>query len=406
MFLFNIGLLRETKIPTDKRVPFTPLQCKDIEKKYSQIKFKVQSSKIRTILDAEYKALGIKVVEQIDDCDVLMGIKEVHPAEIIEGKTYFIFSHTIKKQIGNQKLLQSFIDRKATLIDYECLKDQKGNRVVAFGYFAGIVGAYNTIRAYGLKYKKFELPHAYIIGEYDNLKKELLKVQLPPVSIVVTGGGRVAEGIIQILDFMKIKKVAVHEFLNNQATFPRYVQIHSEDYHKLRNPSEKFSKKLFYSNPELFESDFMKFGKKADILIAGAYWHPDAPVLFTKKDMKDSEFKIRIIGDITCDVNGSIPCTIKTSSIDNPYYDYNPKTDDEDIPFKNSNNITVMAIDNLPCELSRDASKDFGNQLIKNIIPQLISEKPSDMLKSATIVENGKLTQNFSYLNGYVNDGH
>lgn len=399
----KIGILREGKVPIDKRTPLTPMQCVALLKAYPNLQIEVQSSKIRTVLDEEYKALKIPVVEDLTDCDYLFGIKQVPIGELLENQKYFFFSHTIKKQAANQKLLHAMASKKCTLIDYECIKNEKNERLIAFGYFAGIVGAYNTIKTYGHRYRLFDLKPAHLCYDYSEMRNFFKKVKpkLKPIKIALTGGGRVAEGAMEVLDQMKIKKVNIEPFLEQIFDYPVYCQIHSEHFNVKEN-TQFFDKKEFFKNPEKYNSTFMKFAQKADVLLACAYWNPLAPKLFTQEQMQNNGFKIKVIGDITCDIQGSIPSTLRTTSIDNPVFDYNPISQDLEIPYTSEQNITTMAIDNLPCELSRDASQDFGNQLISHVFPRILNLLEDKITQNATIIKNGNLMPNFEYLKDYI----
>jgi saccharopine dehydrogenase (NAD+, L-lysine forming) len=397
----KLGIIREGKTPPDKRVPFTPLQAEEIEQRYPHVKVIVQNSTVRAFKDVEYSNLGLEVKEDLSDCDILMGIKEVQIPDLIADKTYLFFSHTIKKQPYNKKLLQEILKKKIALIDYETLKDKLGNRLVAFGRFAGIVGAYNGLMTYGLRYKNFTLRRAFECFDINDLKIELRKVHLPPVKIVLTGAGRVARGAMETLDTAGIRKVSVDDFLNKKFDVPVYVQLSSADYH-VRKESGHFNREEFHQYPERYDSTFNKFVKVTDILLAGAYWNPKAPVLFTKEDMRQPDFKIKVVADITCDINGSVPSTVRASSIVDPLYDYDPASETDKPALSGENHITVMAVDNLPCELPRSASEEFGRDLIDRIIPALVIRDTDSVIKRATITKEGHLTDNFSYLADYV----
>ncbi len=398
----KIGVLKEGKIPTDKRVPLTPQQCREVMDKFPEVEVVVQKSDIRSYTDQEYADLGIQVVDEVTDCDVLMGVKEVPKSKLIPKKTYFYFSHTIKKQPYNRELLQLMLQKKIRMIDYETLTDESGQRVVAFGWYAGYVGAYNGILTYGLRTKKFNLKPAHTCFDIDEVEKEFTKVDLGNSKIILTGGGRVATGSMEVLDKMGVKKVSPKDFLEKEFTHAVYTQLRSEDFNKAKDGSA-FDKQLFYSNPEKFESDFFKYATKANILIAGAYWNPKAPVLFTKEDCLKPEFSLEVIADITCDIQGSIPSTLEPSTIDNPIYDYNPTENAVNPAFSNPKNISVMAVDNLPCELPRNASNDFGRQLIDNVLESLIREDKTGIIERALMSDNGKLTPRYAYLQDYVN---
>ncbi len=399
----KIGIIREGKIPIDKRTPLTPMQCVMLMKTYPGLQIVVQSSKIRTILDEEYKALKIQIVENLDDCDYIFGIKQIPVGEILPNKKYLFFSHTIKKQAENQKMFLTLAQKGCTLIDYECIKNTNGDRLIAFGYFAGIVGAYNTIKTYGHRYRLFDLKPAHLCYDYAEMRSfyKIIKPKLKPIKIVLTGGGRVADGAMEVLDQMKIKKVNIEPFLDQMYDHPVYTQIRSEHYN-IRNNTNVFDKKEFYKNPERYSSAFLKFAHNADMLIACAFWNPLAPRLFTPEQMQDSAFRIKVIGDITCDIDGSIPSTLRSTSIDNPVYDYNPTTKDLETPYTSEQNITTMAIDNLPCELSRDASQDFGSQIIKHLFPLIMTEDKDNILSNATILSNGVLNPYYEYLSDYL----
>ena len=362
-----------------------------------------QSSDIRCFTDDEYKEMGVKVLEDVSDCDILVGVKEVPLDKLIPKKTYLFFSHTIKKQPYNQKLLKEIVARDIRLIDYEKLYDEHKKRVVAFGRYAGIVGAYNAIWTYGKRYNIFQLRRASECFDLEDLEKEYSKVKLPPVKIALTGGGRVAKGSMEVLFGMGIRQVTAKEFRKKEFDYPVFCQLNSRDYHKAINGDE-FSRREFHEFPERFECEFIKYAKQADILIAGAYWDPKSPRLFERSDMVKKSFSIKVIADITCDIEGSIPSTLKPSTIDDPVYDYHPSDHHLDPAFSDESNVTVMAVDNLPCELPRNASNDFGRELLSKSLPLLIGEEPDpfDMIAQATITEGGKLTPNFTYLQDYL----
>jgi alanine dehydrogenase len=397
----KIGIIKENKVPVDRRVAMTPNQCKEALNQFSDLEIKVQSSEIRCFKDSDYVMAGIPIVENVDDCDILLGVKEVPKELLIEGKTYFFFSHTIKEQEYNRELLQTILKKKIRLIDYEVLTNVNGKRIIAFGRYAGIVGAYNGIWTFGQRYRLFDLKRAYQCFDLEDLKSEFKKVDLPPVKIIVTGGGRVSKGAIEVLLGMKIRQVTPAELLKEDFNIPVFAQLNSRDYHLNTNHKE-FRRDEFYKNPELFESTFIDYAKEANILIAGAFWDPRSPVLFNRLQMVGPDFKIRVIADITCDIEGSIPSTKRPSTIEDPVYDYNPSDDQLEEAFYDEGNITVMAVDNLPCELPRDASRDFGQELLQNVLPQFWNEDKNEILKRATITNNGQLTDAFKYLSDYV----
>ena len=397
----KLGIIREGKNPPDKRVPFTPLQTEEIEQRFPNVKVIVQESPIRCYKDDEYRELGIEVRADVSDCDILMGIKEVPIAQLVDKKTFLFFSHTIKMQPHNKKLMRALLDKKIRMIDYEVLKDKLGNRLVAFGRFAGIVGAYNGLWTYGKRYNLFSLRRAFDCFDVNDLKIELRKVKLPPVKIILTGAGRVGKGAMETLDTVGIRKVSPHDFLNRTFDEPVYVQLSSADYHS-RKEGGHFNREEFHLNPEKYNGDFLKFAHAADILLAGAYWNPKAPVLFTVQDMLSPAFKLKIIADITCDIGGSIPSTKVASTIPDPIYDFDPATDSVQPPLSNEKFVTVMGVDNLPCELPRSASEEFGRDLLDRILQPLLVKDVDKIIERATITKDGVVTPNFSYLKDYA----
>ncbi len=398
--MIKIGLIKEGKVPVDKRVPLTPKQAAELQESFD-VEVVVQSSDIRCFKDQEYIDEGLYVVHNVGDCDVLLGVKEVPMPDLISNKTYFFFSHTSKEQPYNQKLLQTIIEKKIKLVDYEGLTDSKGARVVAFGRYAGIVGAYNGIKTYGERFNLFSIRAANTCYDLDDLQTEYSKVKLPPIKIILTGRGRVSKGAEEVFLGMRITRVTPQQFLTERFDYPVYTQIHSDEYNKTKDGS-LFDIKKFHSDPKDFEGDFLKYAKEADLLVAGAFWDPHAPVLFTREDATKPDFKIKVIADITCDIEGSIPSTLRPSTIAEPVYDYSAKEGVEKPAFSDESNITVMAVDNLPCELPINASNDFGEQLINNVLPHLFSDDKEEVIKRATITDNGKLTEKYSYLQNFL----
>lgn len=397
----NIGLLREGRIPHDRRVALTPEHCLELIQLYPHIHIFVQPSHIRCFPDEDYARLGFEITEDLSNCDVLLGVKEVQMSTLLANKTYFFFSHTIKKQLYNRSLLQTIVQKNIRLIDYECITDLEGNRMIAFGRYAGIVGAYNGILTYGQRYGLFQLKRAYQCVNLEEVKEECEKIALPPIKILITGRGRVAKGAREMMSLMNIPEVTIDQYLYETFTSPVYVQLNSEDYH-VHKQGKPFDNKHFHKHPEEYLSSFYRFTKVTDLLLACAYWHPSAPLLFTKHRMKQATFKIKVIADITCDINGSIPATMRASSIEDPFYDYNSQTEQLDRAFVSEGNITLMAVDNLPGELPRDASNDFGNILTNVIIPNLWNGDQDEIIERATIAKEGSLTPKFAYLQGYL----
>ena len=397
----KIGLLREEKIPVDKRVVLTPDQCKTFKTTYPDIDLLVQSSKFRCFSDEQYISRGIKVVTDISDCDVLLGVKEVPEKLLIPNKTYFYFSHTIKKQPYNRDLLIKMIDMKINMVDYEVLKDGKGERLIGFGRYAGIVGAYNGFLTYGLKSGRYNLKPAHQCKNRVEMEGELKNLTLNNERIVVTGNGRVGKGIMEIMKKSGIKEVSVDEFLEKEYHEAVFVHLNTMDYNEKIDGSLSI-KHEFYSNPELYQSSFVRFARRADIFIAGHYHASGSPYLFTREDARSDDFNLKVIADISCDIDGPVASTIRSSTIEDPIYGYCPETEKE-VFFNQENSIAVMAVSNLPCELPKDASEDFGNTMLAKIIPYLIKGDKKGVISSATICSSGSLTQGYEYLSDYIN---
>ena len=400
--MVKIGILKEEKVKTDMRVPFSPDQCKFLQEKFN-IKIYCQSSKKRCFSDNEYRRKNIEVLKDISNCDIFFGIKEIDENKIISGKKYFFFSHTIKEQKYNRDMIKEIVKQKVTLIDYECIKDKQGKRLVAFGKLAGIVGAYNAILGYGKKLKNYKLKRCFQFKNYNKLKRKIKQIKLPKMKIVVLGNGKVAKGCIEILKEFNIVEINRSQLKNKQFQHPVFCQLTSKDYY-IRNDNNSFSKKLFYNNPTDHKSNFEQYFDSIDILINATYWNEKIPKIFTLNEMKTKTFKIKLIADISCDIKGLIPCTIKSTTIESPFYDYNPSKNEIQKEFESDKNVTIMAIDNLPSELPVDASINFGNQLIKHVINPLITKynKNREILSNATITKNGKLTPKYLYLKHFI----
>ncbi len=399
----KIGLIREGKTPPDRRVALVPAQCVQVKTVYPEVEILVQPSPHRCLPDSAYAEAGCVVTEDMTGCDLLLGIKEVPIAALIGGKTYFFFSHTIKGQKYNRRLLQTILQKDITLIDYECLTDEQGQRIIAFGRYAGIVGAYNAFWTYGKKYGLFELKRAYQCHDRFEMEAEYTKIKLQPIKIAVTGSGRVGQGALEVLTGMGIHEVSPEDFLQRTYAEPVFTLLRSRDYH-VHLEGKPWDAAEFYRNPAAYGSTFKGYAQVADMLIASAYWNPQAPVLFTREDMQEDNFRIRVVADITCDIDGSIPSTVRPSTILDPVYDYNLQTHTVEAAFSHQTHISVMAIDNLPCELPLDASRYFGEQLIRNVLPNLLRPErdTTGIIHRATVARAGRLNEPFMYLDSFV----
>ena len=398
----KIGILREGKVPPDKRVPLTPEQCVEVMKKFENTEIIVQPSPIRAFKDQDYTSLGIQLHEDLSDCDVIMGVKEVNQEDLIPEKQFFFFSHTFKKQPYNRALLNAILEKKIQLTDYEVLTKENGARLIGFGRYAGIVGAYNGFRTFGLKHNLYDLKPANQCFDRKAMETELSKVQLPQnFKVVLTGFGRVGHGAREIIDLLPIMEVAPEEFLQETFNKPVFSQLNVEDYNA-REDGKPFDKKAFYVSGKAHKSTFPNYLAVADMYVACHYYDNSAPFLFTREDLKKKTIKTSVVADISCDIDGPVASTIRPSTIADPIYGYNAETETED-DFKKENVIAVMAVDNLPCELPRDASEDFGSELIKHIFPALLLDDPTDIIgRASETTKEGKLSSHFSYLQAYA----
>ncbi len=397
--MIKIGLIREGKLPSDNRVALTPAQCKWIHKNSNTIQVVAQSSAGRCFSDREYQVAGVEVKEDISDCDILLGIKEVPAADLIEGKTYLFFSHTKKKQPHNQPLLRAILDKRINLIDYECLEHEDGQRIIGFGFFAGVVGAHNGMMAYGSRTGLFKLDRVYKQRSFRELIHNYFGLKLPNVKIAVTGSGRVAHGILEIMNLMGIHEVEPDEYLKRRFAYPVYCQIKGSELYENKE-TRKYSREDFHENPQNYNCKFLPYAAQTDILMNGVYWDKNVPRLFEKGDIKSDTFIIQTIADITDDENGSVPINMGDQSIEDPVYGVDRKSLKKTAPYL-PDSIDVMAVGNLPNELPRDASRYFGEQLIKYILEDLIGDS-SEIIERATIAHSGKLTPYFSYLQDYA----
>ena len=396
----KFGIIKERKNPPDRRVVFAPDELVRLKDEHPEAQIVVESSTIRIFPDAEYTALGIEVAEDISDCDVFFGVKEVPVEALVPNKKYFFFSHTIKKQPHNRKLLQAILEKKIDLYDHETIVDSHFKRLIGFGRYAGIVGAYNGFRAFGIKFELFSIPKAETLSGKDALISKLKRQTLPPIKIVLTGHGKVANGAKEILDGMKIKEVSILNYLTKIYSEPVYTQIDVLDYNK-RKDGTAATKADFYKNPTHYTSDFERFTKVSDIFMAGHFYGNDAPIILTREMLQANDCNIKVVADISCDVAGPIACTIKASTIADPFFGYLP-SENAEVPYTHPAAIVVMSVDNLPCELPKDASEGFGEMFMKHVIPAFFNGDKDGILERAKVTENGKLTQRFAYLQEYT----
>jgi len=397
----KFALIKERKTPPDRRVVFSPNKCQKVIETFPDAKIFVESSNVRIFKDEAYNEAGFEVISDVSDCEVFLGVKEVPIDALIPNKKYFFFSHTIKHQPYNRDLLQAILQKKIEFYDHETIVKENGKRLIGFGRYAGIVGAYNGFRALGLRDKLFDLPKVEMLRDFSEMKEELDNIKLPAMKILLSGKGKVARGAKEILDHLKIKEVKIKNFLSKKYKKPVFCVIDINDYNK-RKDGEKFNKKDFYTNPENYESNFMRFARVSDYFIAGHFYGENAPYLITREDAKQPDFNINLVADISCDIDGPIACTIRPSTIASPFYGYNPRTENE-VAYDSIGSITVMAVDNLPCELPKDASEGFGKMFFNQVMPAFFNNDSGGILERARVTTHeGKLTERFSYLQGYV----
>ena len=401
--LTNIGIVRESR-NDENRTPLVPEHIKKYKESNPNINFIIQPSNSRCFSDEEYELCGAKINENLNECSIIFGVKEIDPNILINNRTYLFFSHTFKinkqqKNIEKHKkdLLLSILNKKITLIDYENIRGKNGTRCLGFGRFAGIVGCYNTLNLLLKVLGKQSLASAYKINDYERLVLNLKNLYFPKTKILVTGDGRVAKGVIELLNQTNIKAVSKKDFLEKKFDQPIFCNLETKDY-VTNNSSTNFNLEHFINNPQDYSSSALQYLKETDILISAHYWDPSSPKIFENEDLKDLQ-NLKIVGDITCDINGSVPTTIRSTTIEEPNYwieRYTLKEIDE-----NNDGIAVMAVDNLPSELPRDSSTEFSEGIINEVLPFLLKEDDGRIL-NGTITTDGSFLEKYNYLNDYI----
>ena len=397
----KFGIIKERKNPPDRRVVFSPQKLQEFQNQFPEATIVVEASDIRVYSDDAYAKAGFEITEDLSDCDVLIGVKEVPIEALLPNKKYFFFSHTIKKQPYNRDLLKAILEKNITLYDHEVITDSRGNRLIGFGRYAGIVGAYNGFRAYGLQNNTFQLPKATGLKDQQELIATLKTIDLPNLKILLTGSGKVARGAQEMLDGMNLRAVSVTEYLSTNFDEPVYCKIDVLDYNK-RIDGQVLTNRDFYNNPSAYVANFMRFAKVTDYFIAGHFFGEGSPYLFTREDAKSDQFNIHLVADISCDIDGPVASTLRASTIADPIYGYDPETSAE-VAYTTPNAITVMAVDNLPCELPKDASDGFGDLFLSHVIPAFFNGDKDGILARAAMTKAQQLTPRYEYLQGYVN---
>ncbi|MEM7573899.1 MAG: NAD(P)-dependent oxidoreductase [Bacteroidota bacterium] len=399
--VLKIALIREGKVPPDARVALSPTQAAQLNQR-ADVDIVVAPSERRTYQDEEYQQAGLPLSNEVADRELLLGIKEVPIEELVPNKTYCFFSHTIKEQPYNRDLLRAILEKNIQLIDYEVLTDQKGRRVIAFGYFAGMVGAHNGLWAYGQRTGKLDLPRLKDCFDYAAAKEVYRKTDWPDVRVVLTGTGRVGKGAAQVLLDMGFTQLSPAQYREGKSSGPVFTQLACVDY-AARKSDGGFNKAEYYKQPELYDVQFAPYWENSDVFINGIYWDPRSPVFFRREDLRKSNFKIKTIADVTCDIapEASIPTTLYASTIAEPVFGFDLKSGEATDPY-GPGVIDVMSIDNLPSELPRDASEAFGQMFIEQVLPAFFNEDQDDLLLRATVAKDGKLGPHFQYLQAYV----
>ncbi len=433
-----IGLKEETGHADERRVVLTPEHVKKLIEEHN-INVIVQPSKLRIFKDAEYRKAGARISKNLDPCKVILGVKEIPSKELIAGKTYLFFSHTIKGQKYNMGMLKQVLKKKITLIDYELVKRDNGRRVVFFGDYAGYVGMINTLWTFGkrLKWEGVENPFEEInqTKTYNSLaeikevlkkigkkiKKEGLPHQLAPLVVGFTGFGRVSKASQEIIKLLPTINIPADELgaFYRKGKFSNGV-IYIVEFRKsdmlMKKEGGIFDSYLYRKYPERFTSKFEKFIPYLSILVNGIYWEPQFPRLVTLSYMKQFyEFnpnpKLRVIADISCDIEGSIELTTKSTTCENPVYVHEPLTEKVKDGVEGFGPV-ILAQDKLPIELPREASKSFGDALLP-FIPQLVKADYSKerlelnipkLFKKAVIAHQGKLAKRYHHLHSYIDE--
>ena len=407
---YTLSIIREARID-ENRTPLTPNQTQELIKKFPNLRILVQTSKKRCFRDEDYLNAGAEITDDISNADIIFGVKEVDISALIENKTYLFFSHTTKVRnyinrvtqdkaiIYKKELLREVLKKNITLIDYENIREVsgKGYRYLGFGRFAGIVGCYNTLNLYLKLQKEKSLPRAFEINSYGKIKELLGNQNFNKLRILQTGRGNVAKGSMGVLKHANIKQVSINDYLNKKYNEAVFCNVSTREYVE-RNDGKDYSVHDFTSNPHEYKSKVKNYLFETDMLITGHYWEPKFPKLFYPNQI--NEFKnLKIIGDVTCDINGAVPTTIRSTTIAKPYYSIDINSMKEiDL---GSKGIAVMAVDNLPSELPNEASEEFGDSVISDVLPYLIN-KDDGRINRATTASLGKFGPAYSYLEDFI----
>jgi len=431
-----IGIRRENKNKWERRVPLIPEHLKKLREKQGVTSI-VQPSQIRAFLDKKFSEAGATVQNDLLACPIVFAVKEI-PIDFFEpGKTYVFFSHTIKGQKHNMPMLKRMMDLGCTLIDYEKIVDNQGRRLLFFGRFAGLAGMVDTLWAFGqrLQWENIDTPFNDIkqtiqYKDLEDIKEQVARIgkkiaahglpqSLTPLIVGFAGYGNVYKGTQEIIDLLPVQELAPHEIesvFKNPSHNSVYKVVFKEK-HMVEpiSSDDTFDLQEYYQHPENYRSVFEAYLPHLTILMNCIYWDKQYPRLVTKAYLKQSfaqknRLRLRVIGDISCDINGAIECTEKETTPDNPVFVYHPLSDEITDGYA-GDGVVIMAVDNLPCELPRESSQAFSTTLSR-FIPDLanadFSEENFDALqlppeiKNAIIVYHGKLTPNYQYIAKYL----
>lgn len=432
-----IGIRHEDKYLMERRAPLTPKHVARLIKQH-QLDFIVQTSEKRVFGDDEYIAAGAKIAKDLKKCQIIFGVKEMPESFFEEEKTYVFFSHVIKGQSYNMPMLRKMMELKCNLIDYERVIDEQNKRLIFFGRYAGLAGMINSFWSLGLRLKhlgydsKFiKMKQAHQYSSLDEAKEDIsaigqliaeqgLPENLVPFVIGFTGYGNVSQGAQEICGLLPVKEISPEKLLTlkNRKTLPNnivYKVIFKEEHiAEPLDPHADFDLHEYYQHPEKYKPAFEKYLPHLSMLINCVYWDARYPKLVTKEYLKKAFAKgqprLKVIGDISCDVNGSVECTTKATEIQDPIFVYNPFTDEITMGHEGEG-ILDMAVDILPAELPRDASSGFADVLVNFVKPIYDCDFTQNFLdldlpramKKALILHNGQLTPEYQYLEKFVN---
>ena len=411
---------KEHKNKWERRAPLTPEAVTLLKEQGYSVE--LEPCDIRIFSDEQYQQAGVLYPAHPDTAEFVLGIKEPPVSSIKYGQVHLAFSHTIKGQDYNMPLLQKIIDEKATLLDYEPIVDPAtGQRTIAFGRYAGIAGAVDSFSILGEKLKQkglatplSKLQMTYQYNTVENLKEHLAQYDLSqgePIRALVVGTGKVGKGAIEVCQWLGLPQVSAEDFLAGNLPSGSFFAVLSSRHINQRKDGKSFDMADFVEQgAKAYESSFDKVLGNFNILLQTPYWTEKYPKHLTQQRMLEYKDKLPlVVGDISCDINGSLECTKKASEIDHPAFTYKVETG-ELIDGISWQGVTVMSIDNLPCELPIDASNDFSTAL-KTYAPQIMSMDLSksfddcglpDDLKQAVIVYKGQLTPKYQYLNAFL----